>query len=351
MQKKIIILSILIQLKKKEIKIKFQNGLSFEDFKKDVFEIHGLLEKFDFIESKQPDFIGFGPYGNDIPPKGNYKRIGYFCENIKPDFSICDWAFGMPSEHIINRANYSKIQWHGFNPNRLIKTISENEIDQIVEKKRKFCNFLYSNRVPYREEFFKQLSKYKKIDAPSRSMNNMPSIDSMYDGDVWERKRKFLDPYKFTIAFENYSYPGYHTEKLFDSMLTNSLPIYCGDPDINEKFDTSSFINTHEYIDFDYGKIVRFIEQVSQWDFVDIRPSFYNNPLHKVSRKLKTFGRELKMRIQYNHLDFKNVIERIIEIDENIDLYVAHLRKPWFHQNKIPFQAHSTAIWSDIFNS
>jgi len=40
-------------------------------------------------------------------------------------------------------------------------------------------------------------------------MNNMPSVDSIYKGDKWEVKHQFLSPYKFTIAFENYVYPGY----------------------------------------------------------------------------------------------------------------------------------------------
>ncbi len=69
------------------IKIKFQNGINSNIARHDI--LNELNEDFLFEESDQPDFILFGPYGNDIPPPGNYTRIGYFCENIKPDLSIC----------------------------------------------------------------------------------------------------------------------------------------------------------------------------------------------------------------------------------------------------------------------
>jgi len=61
------------------IKLRFQNGLTFKTFKKEVFDVAGLHNDYIFEESPSPDFIIFGPYGNDIPPKGNYIRIGYFC--------------------------------------------------------------------------------------------------------------------------------------------------------------------------------------------------------------------------------------------------------------------------------
>ncbi|HEY4197930.1 MAG TPA: hypothetical protein VGM63_20455, partial [Mucilaginibacter sp.] len=85
---------------KKPIKIKFQNGLSFQVSAKEILSY--VADRYEFIDSDEPDFIIFGPYGNDLPPKSNkYVRIGYFCENVVPDFSICEWAFGMPLEEEI----------------------------------------------------------------------------------------------------------------------------------------------------------------------------------------------------------------------------------------------------------
>lgn len=46
----------------------------------------------------------------------------------------------------------------------------------------------------------------------------------------------------FCFAIENGIYKGYHSEKLIDCFLTGCVPIYMGDPDISEFFDTDGMI-------------------------------------------------------------------------------------------------------------
>jgi len=305
---------------------------------------------YQFEESAEPDFIIFGPYGNDIPVKGNYIRIGYFCENIIPDFSICEWAFGVSREEEIKKPNYKRIQWHGINPWRLVKA---NDIDyeKIAASKTKFCNFLYSKRIPHRESFFTQLSKYKKVDAPGNSMNNMPGVDNLYNGDKWEIKKQFLSAYKFTIAFENDIFPGYQTEKLYDAMMAGSIPIYFGDPFVSEIFNTKSFINADEYLSQKNRQLSQKLGKLGQMDFEDIRPAFLKSPVNKVKRKIKSHLRDLKTILQFSKMDFGPVIEQIIALDTQPDLYRQYLAQPWFNNNTIPENSLSVKRWIEIFNS
>jgi hypothetical protein len=337
-----------MSLSKHKIKLHFQNGLDLKTFKKEVFDIEGVSDEFDFEESTEPDFIIFGPYGNDIPTKGNYTRIGYYCENIVPDMAICEWAFGVPHDAEVNNPHYKRIQWHGTAPSTLIKPATYNA-EEIAGSKKYFCNFLYSHKVSYREEFFRQLSKYKKVDAPGKSMNNMAGIDTLYQGDIWQRKRQFLSSYKFTIAFENYVYPGYQTEKLYDAMQANSIPIYCGDPHIDEIFNTRSFINVADYIK-PKSTFANWLQKNSQMDFVDMRPQFYHNPAHRIKRKLKAIGRNWKMNLQLGDLDFGALTDRIIELDKDDDKYLEMLKQPWFKNNEPPANASNKTRWIEIFN-
>ncbi|MEB0260640.1 MULTISPECIES: glycosyltransferase family 10 domain-containing protein [unclassified Mucilaginibacter] len=332
----------------KTIRIKFQNGVDKQIALHDI--LNELNDDFIFEESETPDFILFGPYGNNIPPVGNYTRIGYYCENIQPDMEACEWAFGVPREEIVNSPRYKRIQWHGLNPQVLVKP-ANIDVEGILKEKKNFCNFLYSHKVPYREEFFRQLSKYKKVDAPGRSMNNMASIDSLYSGDIWQRKRQFLSSYKFTIAFENYVYPGYQTEKLYDAMQANSLPIYCGDPNIGDIFNTASFINTADFVKTNNSAFVNWLQQKSQPNFKDILPSYHKGPQYRIRRKLKTIGRELKMHYQFQKLDFTPLIDRIIELDNDDDKYICTLQQPWFINNQPPVNASLKNHWIKIFNS
>lgn len=333
---------------RKKINIKFQNGLNFETATEEI--LSELQDDYEFIDSDKPDFIVFGPYGNDVPVKGDYTRIGYFCENMKPDFSSCEWAFGIPRQEEINNEKYFRIQWHGLNPKQLVKNLTDNEIDQILDQKKNFCNFLYSNEVPFRERFFKELSKYKKIDAPGKSMNNMPNMDHGFQGTTWERKRGFLSSYKFTIAFENYVYPGYQTEKLYDPMQVNSLPIYLGDSYVTEVFNPKSFINALDYLDLKKNTLISFIEKHAQQDFVDLRPHIYRKPNHHLSRKVKKMGRFLKMDLQLGKAGFTALIDQIINIDQNQELYIQYLKQPWFHHNQIPTYTSSKMQWNRIFD-
>ena len=334
---------------KRVIKLRFQNGLTFEGFKKEVFDIEGLSALYEFEESHQPDFIIFGPYGNDIPPAGNYTRIGYFCENIKPDLSICEWAFGVPREEDVKAPNYKRIQWHGLNPQLLIKK-NGYDPESVAASKTKFCNFLYSNRVPYREAFFTELSKYKKVDAPGRSMNNMPAIDTQYKGDKWEIKKQFLSPYKFTIAFENDIFPGYQTEKLYDAMMADSIPIYCGDPFVSNIFNNQSFINAAEYLPEKNAWLSNTLEKTGQMDFEDIRPAFLRSPRSRLKRKVKTYIRAAKTRVQFAGMDFGPLIKQIIELDTTPALYLQYLAQPWFLNNAVPEYASNRKRWIVIFD-
>jgi alpha(1,3/1,4) fucosyltransferase len=332
---------------KKPIKIKFQNGLNYTIAITEI--LNELTEEFDFIESDKPDYILFGPYGIDLPKPGPYVRIGYFCENIIPDLDLCEWAFGIPAEKQIDNPKYKRIQWHNLNPEDLVK--NDWDAEQILATKTKFCNFLYSNPVPYREEFFRQLSKYKKVDAPGKSMNNMKSVDSIYGEDRWAVKNQFLTPYKFTIAFENYVYPGYQTEKLYDAMRHKSLPIYCGDPNVGEIFNTQSFLNTPDFVKPNNSRLVQFLESASQLNFTDILPQYRKSPKNRVQRKLKSIGKALKMSLQFNKLDFSDLIDQIILVDKNPEVYLAYLKQPWFNNNTIPENSSSKKRWKEIFNN
>ncbi len=329
---------------KKVIKIKLCNGLSFAG---DVEAIlRPVLDRYDFVDSEHPDFIIFGPYGNQFPPPGKYVRIGYFCENFRPDTSICEWSFGVPREEEVGHPHYQRIQWHGIRPEQLVKTLDENTIDRLCSR-GKFCNFLYSHEVPYREQFFRQLSKYRRIDAPGKSMNNCTPLGP--SSNRWQQKRDFLKSYRFTIAFENYRYPGYQTEKLYDAMLANSLPVYCGDPFIGEVFDECSFFQLKPSADLLAGGALGVLARHSQANLRDMLPAYYTSPIYRVRRKVKAWGRALCMKMQVKPADMERLIEEIIAADRDPHQYARYLRRPWLKENVVAPKTSSREQWIRIF--
>lgn len=216
--------------------------------------------------------------------EGDFIKIFYTCENIKPDMAKCDWAFSFYSEKEINSPKHMRLPYYlfeGYGKN-LIKKYPI-KVDSI-----KFCNFLYSNEVKYRNDFFEMLSKYKKIDSPGKCKNNMSPlgkylnpIDSRFSSKWLLEKQKFLGQYKFTIAFESFVQNEYTTEKIAQPMLAGSIPIYYGNPKISKEFNEKSFINVHKF------------------------------------------------------KNFNEAIKKVIEIDNNDKLYMKMLKEPWFKGNRL----------------
>lgn len=324
------------------IPLKFVNGLNFAEGVRDI--LAPAAEEFRFVESETPEVIIFGPYGGDLPPSGGPVRVGYFCENMLPDMSICEWAFGIPLEEEVGDSRYMRLEWHGVDPARLVKKREPEPAEQLRAKSG-FCNFLYSNHVSYRERFFRELSKYKRVDAPGSSMNNMPSIDTGATTPFWETKRNFLGRYKFTIAFENDVSPGYHTEKILDPMLAGSLPIYFGDPRIAEHFNPLSFVNAREFMQ---GVAMPVVTVLDRWTRQTFRrgPGGADYP-GRLARKLR--GQLLALKLRLRCWDFSRLIARVIEIDRNDDLYLKHVAQPWFVGNRPPATTRIRDRWREIF--
>jgi hypothetical protein len=300
---------------RKEIKIGFKNIRYFgkpTNAHNFFLKMHYIKNKFQFIEHDKPDFI----FSNRVIPKGPFIRIYYNPENIRPPAKKMDWSFGPDYEDYIKHPRYKR------QPNIVKLGVGQNLVDvkkninpkELLKTKTKFCAFVYARSTPTRVKFFRLLSKYKKIDSPGRLLNNMPFIGNYKRAHLSRRSRtfgdekiEFLKSYKFVIAFENSSYPGYISEKLTDPMLVNSIPVYWGNPLIYRDFNPASFI-------------------------------------HPYGRK-KSIGK--KYQIEY-------LVEKIIELDKDEDKYIQFLSRPWYNDNKLPDFLNPEKIleqYIKIFNS
>jgi hypothetical protein len=107
-------------------------------------------------------------------------------------------------------------------------------------------------------------------------------------------KIKFLSSYKFSIAMENSEGDGYISEKIIDSFISGTIPIYYGDYTLDEYINPKAFILIKNE-----KNIVQKIEYIKEID----------NSIEKYSNILKE-----------NKLINEN-IENIIEEEEKKFLY------------------------------
>jgi len=109
--------------------------------------------------------------------------------------------------------------------------INKNELN--IYKKNKLCSMISSNKnyaIGHKLRWDIMQKYYNKIDLYGNGIN---PIKNKLDG---------LKDYSFSFAIENSSECGYYTEKIFDCFLTGTIPIYWGDPCIEDNFDTNGII-------------------------------------------------------------------------------------------------------------
>ena len=234
-----------------------------------------------FAISDNPDLLFYGCYGTT---HRRYKchKIFYASENIRPNFLCCDFA--MSFERLATHRHFRL-------PLYLLYDNLENLL--LPQKptrpfhQREFCCFVVSNlHAKERIQFFKMLNSRRRVDSAGRALNNIgaPIIN----------KREFIGNYRFTIAFENSSRPGYTTEKIFEPMLEGSIPIYWGNPRVGEEFNEDSFINVH---------------------------SFRN---------------------------FEDAIEEVLRLEGNPNAYEEKIARPWLPNNRVPVQVRQSYILTQL---
>jgi hypothetical protein len=235
-----------------------------------------LTERFEVELCDQPDFLIYccGGHSHRLH---SCVRIFFSGESDIPNFKECDYSIASAKLNDPRHLHYPNYVHYG-EPEEIFKRGDDPE--KILAAKTNFCSFLISGYNPRkngnRVDFFRKLSKYKPVHSGGRLFNN---IGGPVPGGA-RGKIEFMRQYKFNIAYENRSFAGYTTEKIFEPMVARCLPIYWGDPDISQHFNPRSFLN---------------------------RADFPND---------------------------EALIEKIIELDQDDTKYLAYLREPYFYNDQ-----------------
>lgn len=69
-----------------------------------------------------------------------------------------------------------------------------------------------------------------------------------------ENKIELVSGYQFSFCIENYTYPGYVTEKLIDCFRAGVIPVYLGAPDVADFFPRDAFMDIRNFDTYDQLK-------------------------------------------------------------------------------------------------
>ena len=303
-------------MKKPQIKMRVVNWWIPDNEKNfyDNFFVQILSKKYDIVYSEKPDFLLFSQIDN-YEMKTHFfdydcVRIFYTGENVRTDFNVADYGIDFDFMEFGDR--------HLHLPLFALGNIEQN---RALNKRDKFCAYIVTNggeknNVLLRELFFDKLSKYKKVDSGGRHRNNI--------GYFVEDKHKWLQNYKFNLCFENSSYPGYLTEKLFDAYNAGCVPIYWGDTSLRVGFADNAGGGGFD---------------ISDTECIDMRvPEI---PLHLIEYKInpKAFINA------HNFPNLNALLEEVKRIDNDDKAYEAMRNEPLFLDNFNPNEFYEKKIF------
>ncbi|RIB11691.1 Glycosyltransferase Family 10 protein [Gigaspora rosea] len=111
-----------------------------------------------------------------------------------------------------------------------------------------------------RDDYVKKLMQHITVHSFGQCLHNQEVPDDIRDkyglekGDaaywkkyMYELKRDVLMRYKFVLAFENSNCEGYVTEKVYDPLLIDAIPIYMGATDIDDYVPPHSIIKVTDF--------------------------------------------------------------------------------------------------------
>jgi alpha(1,3/1,4) fucosyltransferase len=221
--------------------------INFTDFwpnydKKDNYFYNLLSSNYDLVIDENPDMLFYSSFGYEYL-KYKCTRVFYTGENIRPDFTACDFAFTF--DFITNKKHfrlplYSIYIDHHNMLSELERNKTRKEATKSWNEKTKFCCMVVSNpNCAKRIEFFKYLSTYKQVDSGGKVLNNV--------GGRVANKVEFIKDYKFVISFENSDQDGYTTEKIMEPILQDCIPIYWGNKLVDRDFNSKRFIDYNQF--------------------------------------------------------------------------------------------------------
>lgn len=149
---------------------------------------------------------------------------------------------------------------------------------------QKLCSFIVSNpKCKIRNKIFQLLNNYKKVDSMGGYSNN---VGFKLHYPYWSKEYfNVIGTYKFMICCENTKMETYSTEKIINPYLARTIPIYWGSHNIKNIFNPDSML---------------FLEDESDESF-------------------------------------KNLIDKIIELDNDDQKYLEFINRPIFTDHNIKF--------------
>lgn len=242
----------------KDVRVKFVAFGQEYDYTKLMF--YKILSKhYNIIECDDPDYVICSMLGKPFEHM-HYPQIRIMIsgENYIPDMNHIDYAVSVYPITLYDRYFTYPGCFDSTNHFAELAKKNRNYPDSFLAEKEFFASFITGVQSENdREGFFKKLCEYKRVESPGKYLNNMP--DGMIVSWQNDSKVNFQRKCKFSLCFESNNQEGFITEKISDAFFSDSIPVYYGSSVAKEIFNPEAYIDVSDYESFDKA-IERIIE-------------------------------------------------------------------------------------------
>jgi len=165
---------------------------------------------------------------------------------------------------------------------------------------KEFCCFIVSNssfpKCVVRNTTCLYVSHYyKQVHACGKVLNNIGKIPV----EKWYTKEHidFMSKYKFCICFENDDSPMYHTEKIGNAYLAGCIPIYWGSKTALQFFNTKAFLFLEEPTDQGIRNLIQKIIEIDTneelYQKMRQEPLFEQSTMNSIVENVKNIVKSL----------------------------------------------------------
>ena len=231
-----------------------------------------LDNEFIKIDKENPEIIIYGDDYKKIK-KDSIPRLLFTVEN-RP---FNDWNFKYTMSFRRKRKNnffFLNLFYYPFFQDFVTNKVS-NQLSELQNKsKKKYINFLYSSpNGSLRNQYFDFLNVNNiNVDSLGLWMNNKKTIENTK---LTRQQNKIINisQYKYTIAFENSYNHEYISEKIWEPLIVNSIPIYHGGESVFKIFNKKKIIYVKNKYDFN--------KSLNRIKDIDANQNFYEDFLNE----------------------------------------------------------------------
>jgi hypothetical protein len=155
-----------------------------------------------------------------------------------------------PRQLLFGSLGTDRVYFPSFDP----KELDFVDPDQWAYRPKTLCTVMSNKFMPTyaMDEKIRPFELHSKRKHAIEELNVKQGVLDIY-GKGWTpvleipvgQKIQVMRDYRYSLCFENFKMPGYVTEKIIDSLVAGTIPIYLGAPDIDDFIGTECFVDAY----------------------------------------------------------------------------------------------------------